>query len=124
MHTGVDTVSATARDDDTGDGRPDDGTKSNMCHEDTQQQRVGNCERHQPDESREPGNDRNQHIAQDVGADLGEDLVADKDDAGPSGVGHQPVQGGADAGHVDRKYTVRTTTIRSPPLLRRRRFPH
>jgi hypothetical protein len=50
-----------------------------------------------------PGDDRDQHIAQNVGADLGEDLVADEDDAGPAAVWHQPVQGGADAGHVDQE---------------------
>ena len=84
----MDTVSATSGDDDTGDGRTDDGDQVEQRHEDTEQQWVGTWKSSQPEERCHPGDDRDQHIAQKLGADLGEHLVADEDRAGSAGVWH------------------------------------
>ena len=103
MQTGQRNRQCDSGDDDAGDSRSDDRHQIEQSDENAQQQRVGDVENHQPEEGGGPGDHRDQHIAQHVRADLGEHFIADEDGARPTSVGHQSVQVGADAGHVNQE---------------------
>lgn len=98
--------------DDTGDGRSHNGHQIEDCDEDTQQQRVGDAERDEPDEGRRAGNHRNQHIAKHVGTDLGETTSPMRMARGRRVWGTSRYSAVRIRGISTTKYTVNTITIR------------